>query len=130
MPAGRPTKYRDDMPGKVRAWLSEGYSKTACAAKLGVSKETFYVWANELSDFSDAIKQGEAASELWWEDKCRDMAANGEIAPALMIFVLKTRFGYKETNTLELTGKDGGAIETKSKVLNVVGVSPDGTRNT
>ena len=92
------------MPDKVRALLSEGFSKVACAAKLGICRDTLNVWEKEYPDFSDAIKEGEAASELWWEDKYRDQAIAGELSPAMMIFIFKTRFGYKETSAIEHTG--------------------------
>ena len=130
MPVGRPTKYTDDMPERVRALLSEGWSKVSCAAQLGIGERTLYEWAEKFPQFSQAIKDGEAECEYWWEDKYRDQLLKGELSPAMMIFVLKTRFGYKETNTLELTGKDGGPIEANSKILQVVGVSSDADSDT
>lgn len=45
--------------------------------------------------------------------KALEMALSGN-HPDMTKFWLKTRAGWKETNNIELTGKDGGAIEINS----------------
>ena len=125
MPAGRPTKYRDDMPEKVRAFLSEGYTKEAAAGELGISVSRFCVWQNEIEEFREAIKEGEALSQKWWEDKGREACLNGEFNATVWVMQMKNRFGWTDKQSHEVTGKDGGPVETKSKVLQVVGVDAD-----
>ena len=111
MPGGRPTKYRPEMPDKVRALLSEGFSKEAAAGALGISAQTLYVWEKEIPDFSDAIKEGEAASQHWWEDRGRDACLNGEFNPTVWWRNMQNRFGWREK--MEHTGEDGGPIQVR-----------------
>ncbi len=111
MPAGRPTKYRSDMPDKIRALLSEGYSKAATAGKIGISNETLLVWEREKPEISEAIKEGEAASQTWWEDRGRDACLNGEFNPTVWWRNMQNRFGWREKT--EHTGEGGGPIQVR-----------------
>ena len=124
------SKYRPDFPARVREHLAKGWSQASAAAMLGISKQTFYRWIEENGDFSDAVNEGMAACEHWWEDKGRTMAESGEIPPAVLIFNMKARFNWKDNSGLELTGRDGGPIETKTKVLNVIGVEAGDSSDT
>lgn len=108
MPAGRPTKYKDDMPDRVRALLSEGYSQAACAGKLGVSVDRFIEYKKKYPEFLEAVKDGEAASQSWWEDRGRDACLNGEFNPTVWWRNMQNRFGWREKT--EHTGEDGGPI--------------------
>ena len=111
MPAGRPTKYRPEFPDRVRAYLADGYSQTACAGKLGISHETFIVWKKEIPEFSEAIKEGEAASQSWWEDRGRDAVTNGEFNPTVWWRNMQNRFGWREKT--EVTGEGGAPFTVR-----------------
>lgn len=60
--AGRPPKYRPEMPGTVRAYLrrceAEGQrpSMTALAAELGISRPTLYAWLRRRPELVEAVK--------------------------------------------------------------------------
>lgn len=122
MPGGRPTKYKPEMCDLVISEMSDGASKEACAGALGVAVSTLYKWIDEKPEFSEAIKRGEALSRVWWEEKARQ-AVIGELPgfnPTAWVFCMKNIHGWRDKT--EVTGKDGGPIETTSKVLNVNGV--------
>ena len=71
--------------------MTQGYSTTALAGHLGVSRSTLYLWMEEHPEFSDAVKEGMAASAIWWEDCLRDNASKGEGNATAAIFGLKNR---------------------------------------
>lgn len=98
-PGGRPLSYKPEMCDQVIQLMKDGASKTAVAAELGIAKSTLYEWSNKdsaffIPEFSDAIKRGEALSQLWWE-KAGQMAVMGSVvgfSAAAWIFSMKNRF--------------------------------------
>lgn len=105
--------------------MAEGYSKEATAGRLGVSRRTLYYWIEQYPEFAEAVEKGEAASQSWWEDRGREACSNGEFNGTVWSLNMRNRFGWSDKQSHEHTGKDGGAIETKSKVLKVVGVDAE-----
>lgn len=57
---GRPSTYKPEYADHVRDMMGRGYSKTAAAGSLGVSRQRFIDWAEANPEFRDAIKDGEA----------------------------------------------------------------------
>ena len=93
MAGGRPTKYTDDLGEKLIQWMAQGYSLTAAAGKIGVSRQTVYAWAEEKPEFSNALNIARSQSASWWEDKITGIA-DGEVDPkasTAVIFALKNR---------------------------------------
>jgi len=91
MSAGRPTKYDPAFCDEIIDFLSEGYSVTAFAGYIRVSRSTVYLWAEEHPEFSDALNVGQAASALWWENQLRNNAQTGEGNATSCVFGLKNR---------------------------------------
>lgn len=91
MSGGRPSKYDPAFCDQVRSFLKEGYSVAAFAGSIGVAVSTVNLWRNEHSEFSDAVKDGQAAAILWWENRARAVAAGEDGNPTLVIFGLKNR---------------------------------------
>ncbi len=53
-------KYTPELVNQLIEYIKAGnYIQTACDV-VGISKETFYKWIKNKSDFSDAIKKAEA----------------------------------------------------------------------
>jgi len=110
MPAGRPTKYKASMCQELIDFMAQGYSKEATAAHLGISKDTLYAWDKKHKEFSDAIKEGEQQSRLWWE-KIGMGGMVGKVPgfnASTWIFNMKNRHGW--TDKKEVTGPDGGEL--------------------
>jgi hypothetical protein len=91
MPAGRPSSYDPEFADRVIPFMADGYSLTAFAGEIGVSRQTIYNWAERHPEFLDAVKTGEAASQLWWERRNRGFAETGEGNATAIIFGLKNR---------------------------------------
>lgn len=102
-------------------FMAQGYSKEATAAHLGISKDTLYAWNNKHPEFSDAIKEGEQQSRLWWE-KIGMGGMVGKVPgfnASTWIFNMKNRHGW--TDKKEVTGHEGGEIPIGIKVTYVDG---------
>ena len=64
---GRPSSYRKKYCKVVIDLMAKGYSKEACAGLLEVAVSTLYKWRVDHKEFSEAVKEGEARSRLFWE---------------------------------------------------------------
>lgn len=60
-PEGRPSKYDPSYCDKIVEFMGLGYSKTAFAGDIGVSRDTVLEWSKEHPEFSGAVKRAEAA---------------------------------------------------------------------
>lgn len=113
--AGQPTKYKPEYCEELIAHMSEGYSLESFAGKIGVCRDTLYAWRDAHSEFSDSIKKGKDAAQYKWERKLHLAIHDPKGMNATpILFALKCRFGYKETQSIEHSGPDGKPIEHKN----------------
>ena len=49
---------------RVKGWARDGLTDEQIADKIGISRDTFYRWEREFSDFSDAVKEGKAPVDI------------------------------------------------------------------
>lgn len=112
MPAGQPTKYRDEFATQVVQFCAQGFSLTAFAGSIGVARDTITEWQDVHSEFSAACKRAKSGSVLWWERKAQKLASRGGSGgqTAMCIFMLKNHAPEEFRERVELTGKDGGAL--------------------
>lgn len=109
MPAGRPTTYDPKYCDEAIDFLAQGFSVTAFAGSISVSRSTVYKWAEEHPEFSDALKTGQAKSALWWEMTHRQVATTGEGNASATIFGLKNRAAddWRDKRDHDHTSSDG-----------------------
>jgi hypothetical protein len=111
-PGGRPTKYE---PGYIEEALEligrQGKSITWFAKHLEVSRQSIYEWAATHPAFSDALERAKVWSEAVWEDRIQEMMVGQYVNAPLVKLYMANRFGWSDKQ--ELTGKDGGPIETR-----------------
>jgi len=105
---GRPTKYHPMYCEAIIDFMAEGYSVTAFAGSILVSRPTIYVWANEHLEFLDALKVGQARSAIWWENCLRDNALTGNGNATAAIFGLKNRVvdDWRDKRDLDFSSSD------------------------
>jgi len=104
---GRPTKYKPEMCQQLIDAMEEGLSKEAASAAIGISKDTLYRWAESKPEFSDAIKQGEQLSRLFWE-RIGLKGLKGEIPgfnATTWIFNMKNRHGWRDKQDMTTDGE-------------------------
>jgi len=103
---------------QVVAFCRQGYSVTAFAGEVGLSRETLAVWGAEYPEFAAALTNARAASARWWEELARKVGESGGASGSATIitFQLKNMAGedFTERQQIEHTGKDGGPIETQT----------------
>lgn len=112
--AGRPSKYQERYCDEVREFLKDGYSVAGFAGHIGVAVQTVKNWMAEHPEFLAAVKEAQAAATLWWERRARDAATTGTGNATTIIFGLKNRARdeWQDMTRHEVTGQDGGPIET------------------
>lgn len=122
-PVGRPTKYEPRFCDEVMADMAEGYSLTAFAGKIGVSRGTLNEWAEAHPEFSEAVSRAKAARLRKWEALGLGVAANGSGGPGAATVIV---FGLKNMGDDEWTAPDkvehSGRVDT---VTTVELVGPD-----
>lgn len=114
---GRPKKYTEDVIENIRKNM-EDYIKVTdipivaeFAYQNDVPRQTLYDFASSNEAFSDTIKRLIDKKEAQLEK----LATLNAVNPTMAIFSLK-QLGWKDKQQTELTGKEGGPIETTNKL--------------
>lgn len=68
---GRPTVYLPKFCKEVIEFMAHGFSLSAFAGTIGVSRETIYAWSETIPDFGEALKRARAARTLYWETRLK-----------------------------------------------------------
>src|SRR6478672_162968 len=84
---GRPTLYRPEYCQRAIDYMRQGYSVTALAGHLGMSKDAIYDWINLYPDFRHAINMGRAARVAALEAKL--LSTSQGVGVTAAIFALK-----------------------------------------
>jgi hypothetical protein len=94
-PVGRPTKYEKRFCDMLVEDMAAGFSVTAFAGSIGVSRSTINEWA-EHPEFSEALNAGKAKRLRFWEQTAINVAAKGTGGPgaaSVITFGLKNMGG-------------------------------------
>lgn len=113
MAGGRPTTYLPEYCDHVRDLMAQGYSKTAAAGSLGVSRQRLLDWAEANPEFRDAIKDGEASRTFKLEQDLLE-APDGPTVTS-RIFALKNAAPHEWADTQKIVGA-GADGEHKHKI--------------
>ena len=122
---GQPTKYRPRFCQRVIELAREGYSVAELAADLDVSIQSLYEWKEPHPAFSEAMTRAGQLSLAWWEKQAREnlVSEQGRALNATLwskYLAANHPDPYRETKAIQLTGKDGGPIETLQHLVESV----------
>ncbi len=92
-----------------------GVSQKVAANGCGMSSGTLYNVLEKRRDLYNKIEEARAQASEALAGVAYDIAMEGDVK--MLIFLLKTRLGWRETNRLEVTGNDGAPV--KHIALNV-----------
>ena len=124
MAVGRPSKYTPELLEKARDYIENHVqygdvvpSHAGLATEIDITRKTLYEWSHdpEKADFSDILDQCNRKQERMLLSGALVGDMNANIAKLML-----GKHGYSEKHQNELTGADGGAIKTESKVEWVV----------
>jgi hypothetical protein len=96
----RQTEYSPDFPARALDLMRNGASLREVAAELDISFADLNAWRNDRrhKEFADALDEGIALAQAWWEKLGRAGAAGKvDINATIWIFTMKSRFGYRDT---------------------------------
>lgn len=110
---GRPSKYSEDMPGKMRDVLAEGYSFGVACGAIDITRETGYEWINSKPGFSDAVRTGRAMGMALWEKRLANQAMTNPGNTAAIIFAMKNLYkdNWSDKIESEISGPGGTPIQ-------------------
>jgi hypothetical protein len=119
-PVGRPTAYRPEMCQQLIETMAGGHSAEAGAAKIGISARSLFEWQKLHPEFLMAIQEGRHRAVLFWESLAIDVARGKPGNSQMITLSLKNRSRaasgwHHDVTKTELTGADGGAIQTEVK---------------
>ncbi len=138
-PVGRPEKYDDGLGERICDFVRMGSYLETAAAAVGIDRTTLYAWLKHGNVFIEAEDAGKprnmkhakykrfvenitkAAAEAELMDLQRiDAAADNIWQAAAWKLERKHPQRYALTNRVEMTGKNGGPLETKTTQTNVM----------
>lgn len=138
---GRPSSFKQEYIAQAQKLCDLGATDVEIADFFGVTARTLYRWKGENKEFCQTLKAAKEIADKRVErslyaratgyehDEVDIRVVNGEIIQTnirkyyppdttAMIFWLKNRdpAAWRETKAVELTGLNGGAIETKGSL--------------
>jgi hypothetical protein len=115
-PVGRPSLYRPEYCAAVESFMADGFSLTAFAGSIGVTRATLHEWKREHPEFFDAISRGKAKQLLWWERAAQNVASGngGPGASSMVMFCLRNIDSgeWKDTRELRHAGPNAEPVRT------------------
>jgi hypothetical protein len=103
-PVGRPSKYDERFCGELIAFMGLGYSLTAFAGHISVSRATINNWMAEHPEFLEATRVGQAKRTM----KLEEGLITGDSGPKVTghIFALKNADpeGWRDKQEIEHSG--------------------------
>jgi len=105
---GRPSKYDPSYCDSLIEAMADGYSVTAWAGEIGVSRSRVNAWAEVHEEFREALNVGKAKRLKFWEKTAIAVASKGTGGPgaaSVITFGLKNMGGdeWSDTSKQEVT---------------------------
>ena len=122
MAGGRPTDYRPEYCERVIELGKIGASVVEMAAEIGVDRKTLETaWPTAFPEFLQAFTQAKQLSQVWWERIGREnliIPQGTTFQATVWSRSMAARFphDWRESNKTEISGPNGGPIESSIKV--------------
>jgi len=144
---GRPSKYDDTIGQNVLALMADGLTVTEAADKLGINRSTIYRWSETNPAFASLLARAKfalaehaftQAAAVPRELYARVLAGEDIPGPAVAAARLysdslrwhaellnRSAYGTHSKQSIELTGANGGPIQTATVLIDSRALSPD-----
>jgi hypothetical protein len=109
-----PSKFRPELSRRIESFMAKGFSLTAFAGSIKVSRETVYQWDRTIKEFSDALAIARARRTLYWERRL--MKARGD--SRAVIFALRNACSdeWKQEPEVSVTLNNDVKVDTSRPV--------------
>lgn len=111
----RPTKRTPERQVAILNSLRLGNTRRAAAAFAEIDDNTFYRWLADDGTFRAAVEKAEADAETRFLGNIAKAAADGTWTAAAWWLERRRYQDYRKREGVELTGLDGGPIETADR---------------
>ena len=114
---GRPSKYDPALCALIEPLGKQGKSRWQIASELGITPDNLGNWEAVHEEFRSALRTARQDSLKHWEDLAQQHMIENPGGPKLNTGLwsrsMAARFPaeYRENSKVEVTGKNGGAIE-------------------
>ena len=125
---GRPSEYDPAYCERVIELGKQGMSVVEMACAIGVSRATLETnWPAAHPEFLEAFMRARDESQAWWERAGRVGMVENNISAPIRSRSMAARFprDWREVKGTELTGKDGGPVETRVNRIELVAPDDD-----
>lgn len=102
----------------VEGWARDGLNDEQIANNLGISKDTFYKYKRNHTDFSDSLKKGKEVVDFEVENALLKSALNGNVTA--QIYWLNNRKPKQWKNKRENTENNNDEITKVEQLLNKI----------
>lgn len=122
--AGRPRKVKDPRASSiVKALAQYGVPQDRICTVLAESGFEKISYATLEREYADELATGKAMGESKLMETAFKLASDGNVT--MLIFLLKTRLGLRETNRVEMTSPDGSMTPKSGAVFNLDGLTDE-----
>lgn len=125
MPAGRPTKYDPAYCDQLIAFMGEGYSLTAFAGEILVSRATINNWMEEHPEFLEATRIGQARRTRKLEEGLLETESGARVSARTLALKNSAPDEWREKQTVEHTGDAFANAETKELKAQLAALAAD-----
>lgn len=127
MPAGRPSKFSEELANRILHEVSEGKTiLTISKEDWSPTRSTIYKWESERPEFSDNLAKAHRSQADHLVDELQQVSRDEDIDVARARLIVESnkwiatrrkRDAYGDKITNELTGKDGGPIQIDKSTM-------------
>lgn len=110
--SGRPTKYKPEYCDEVVELAKTGASMAEICSHFDICRQTIDNWAATYPKFLEALTRAKLHAQAWWEAIGRQGLVANKFNGKIWEVSMRARFRHDYTERKELTGKDGGPIQT------------------
>lgn len=144
---GRPSKYTEETGLSILELMASGFTVTEAADRLGIDRGTVYRWAERNPSFAATLARAKGAlaehaftqaasipRELYARAQAGEPIDGPTVAAARLYSdsmrwyaekLNAAAYGPQTKQSIELTGKGGGPIQTASLIIDSRALSPD-----
>lgn len=118
---GRPSDYRSEYCDAVITYMSLGFSLTAFAGSIRVSRDAVYDWINRHSEFSDAVSRARSARVAALEAKLLRSRKGAETTASIFALRNADPVEWRDVRTVQHDHTVKAESLTDAELLAIIG---------